>query len=781
MKFERFDIQESFNIAAQNGIDLFLGSGFSIGAFDVEKRSFPIGNGLLKEIKEKFPQVENFSSLSTASTVLESTIKEEYMEFLTKRFTVDDFSENYLSLLNIKINNIYTTNIDNLLFNIFKHSTNGYINNTMIRGMVINGKQCVNYYPLHGCVENPEKGYVFSKTKIASAYTDQRDDWNNLRNTISNKPILFWGWSFEDSDAIEALYSNNSEIDKNTDKWILLYNPTKEELLFYEALGFKIIVSDTMQMLSYLNELEIHRDFEDDSVFDKEFEQYCIPLENEAVASYPLSSFFEGDAPRWSHIFSGEIAKLNYFANIKNDIEANKNVIVIGIPACGKTTLFMQLLNEYKLPKSKHMMIGPTVEEAKAYVNKVKSKKAVLFVDNCFRDVEAMQLLLAQGNIQLVGFDRDYLYEANCFRLRNIGVDYVVRDITEITDLDKRKILDSIPNDMKIQRPTINCDPTIFSLLLRNLKGQRFDEKFKKVVRDLYRTNSVATELFVMICYVHSCGVPVSYDMIYSYLRDVTTDYKEIYNYIEQVGNIIKECSDESFSFLNVDFNGQDYYQSRSRYFAELIIKNIPKDCPVLKNVLCTFVKNVPPFKICNYDVFKRKGFDADFTIKAFDKKEDAIAYYKLAASVDETEYLYQQAAIYFSRKKQHSLAFQWIDKARNITAYNKFSIDNTHAIIQFNANKDIEDVDGSVKTLLIDSLNKLKDCYVNDRRKPSHVKAFGQLSIEFYNRYGYEDALEYLELARDWITIEKESLDYGVKFKGELREIEKNLQKVLL
>ena len=158
----------------------------------------------------------------------------------------------------------------------------------------------------------------------------------------------------------------------------------------------------------------------------------------------------------------------------------------------------------------------------------------------------------------------------------------------------------------------------------------------------------------------------------------------------------------------------------------------------------------------------------------------DGIMFYTLASEKDETEYLYQQAALYFSRKKQYSLAFRWIDKARNITSYNKFSIDNTHAIIQFNANKDVEDADGSVKGLLMDSLDTLRKCYENDRRKPTHLKSFTQLTIEFYKRYGYDAALEYLQFANEWIEKERETLDYGNRLKRELESLDNNLKKII-
>lgn len=65
----------------------------------------------------------------------------------------------------------------------------------------------IDYFPLHGSVRN-RKGYVFGATEIASAFSqkDNRYSWNRLAKDSSKNPILFWGWNFEDSGPIEAMY-----------------------------------------------------------------------------------------------------------------------------------------------------------------------------------------------------------------------------------------------------------------------------------------------------------------------------------------------------------------------------------------------------------------------------------------------------------------------------------------------------------------------------------------------------------------------------------------------
>lgn len=776
---ERFDSEERFMKRLTSGLNIFTGAGFSVEAQNADGEKFPIGQGLLDELKEMFPQIQTFPELSKASTVLEATCKEEFYDFLSKRFKVGEYSEKYNVLTQISIENIYTTNIDNLIYEIFKDSKDKYINTTTIEGIPFQQGAAINYSPLHGCVLYPEKGYIFSKTKIASAFTDQKDDWNNLRSVISNKPILFWGWSFEDSDAIEALYSGRINPNNNSEKWILLYKPKEYEISFYTALGFKIIIGSTLDLLEKM--LLCNKDAYNEELNENTFylKNYSIPKNESQIASYPLISFFEGDAPRWSYIYSGSLCKTHYYSIISDYIDKDKDTFIIGIPACGKTTLMMQLLYEYPSNKPKHFLCSPTMSELNLYLNRLGGRKSLLFVDEGFRDYNVIIKLLQQSNVQLVCFDRDYIYESQAYRIRNITNNYEICDITEINDLDARKIIDSIPTEIRKKDTTIsNYDKTIFSILTRNMRNQRFEIRFGKMVNELYHTNPIATELFVMICYVHACGVPVSFDMIFSYLRDVTDDYLQMQQYIKEIGKIIIQCGDNSFKFLNVDFEEQDYYQSRSRYFAELIIRNLPNNIGLFKKVLVTFVDNVPSFKICRFDIFKRNAFNADFAIKAFTNIEEGCNYYEKCALIDDTEYIYQQAALYLNKKKKYSLAFKWIERARNFAIFNRFSIDNTHAIIQFNANINIEDDDAnSIINLLEQSLKILQNCYTGDKRKVIHVNTFADLTKQFYDRFGYERSAEYISQACEWLEKEKNSSDCGTKIK---KQMEKSYSELL-
>ena len=225
------------------------------------------------------------------------------------------------------------------------------------------------------------KGYVFGVTEIASAFSERskEDAWRHLTQEVSNKPVLFWGWNFEDAGPIEAMYGEDSDINNNIYRWVLLYEKNAET-----------------------------------------FAEYMIPNNDNKLISYPFEEYFAEYSPRWSYIYSNQIYRTIHYRKIVDAITKNQDVIVIGMRATGKTTLMMQLLVDYQTDKMKHYMINPSLEQVKKYLARLNGRKSLLFVDDCLRDTYAMIKLLECRNVQVVGFERDFSYEGQYLRLKNL-------------------------------------------------------------------------------------------------------------------------------------------------------------------------------------------------------------------------------------------------------------------------------------------------------------------------------------------------------------------------
>ena len=198
-----------FRKALAEGINLFCGAGFSVEAYNTHGEKLMLGNTMLDRLKEEFPSIKSYTTLSRASTTLMRTEKEAFFQRIREWFTVGKIAPGYLSLLKIKLGNIYTTNIDDLFFRIFEASDNLYLIDRSINGAPYQDNYAVNYFPLHGCVNHEHPKYIFGVNDIASAFsqTDSKQSWESLAEDAAKNAILFWGWNFNDSDVIEAIYT----------------------------------------------------------------------------------------------------------------------------------------------------------------------------------------------------------------------------------------------------------------------------------------------------------------------------------------------------------------------------------------------------------------------------------------------------------------------------------------------------------------------------------------------------------------------------------------------
>lgn len=774
--------QNTFEQALRSGINLFLGSGFSILAKDKNGNKLPCGGDLLNELKSRFLSISTSDNLSKACTVLEKSLdKDKFKDFLTERFTVETFDPVYENIVDVNIKNIFSTNIDDLIFKIWDSNskTQQHVNDTSKLGES-NSSLAINYFPLHGCVLNSTEDYIFSNIKIASAFSSQNGSWESLKLTVSSCPIIFWGWSFNDSDIIEAMYTNRSRmVDDNARKWIVLHNPQNFERDFYKSLNFSVIIADTKEILNYIGRLSLKHAVTAPGHSIAIPKEYQVPSPN-TEASYPLTAFFGGDVPRWSYIYSGQIVKTHHFKRVADIINSGKNAIIIGIPASGKSTLMMQLASSNEFAKDTNILYAPTKAEAIRYRKIIDKNKVLVFVDNCLSDYRAFLELSVNPNIQVIGFERDNKYESVSFKLDENNAEFDLYDISEIDEQDVIRIANSIPKSIYTGALDRIQDKTIFETVRVLSNNSNIRERFASIIQEMYRQDEGLTELFLMISYVHSCGVPVSYDMIYSYLEE--NDYRKVYEAIRRIGKLVVGCYSQDFVFLSdLDFNEQDYYQCRTRFLAGLIIDKVP-NLKLMRAMLEKFVERVPAFKICRYDIFKGSAFDADIVGKFFTKYEDGIEFYQKCLAIEDSAFMYQQIALYANRKKRYSDAFRWIDLAMNCKKRNVFSIRNTYAIILFNANINKDNSDGSIIGTLHQSLGILQNCYQNDLRKGFHAKVFGEFVLKFYNAYGYDEVEKYVDTAHEWLSTEMESRNNTERTKREMQQIRKEIEtKIML
>lgn len=744
--------ESTFKRYLQDKINLFLGAGFSIISKDNNKDDLPLGDKLAEELSRKF-ELEK-TDLYKISTILEMTRKVEFYQYLTERFRVVSNYEKYKVLDRLNIKKIFTTNIDDLVYKIFENNTKHYINNVTLSGPVFNDECAIDYYPLHGSIRDSNKRFVFSVNDINRTYIDENDVWQTLRQSISKEPILFLGYGFNDAGVFQALYGDSKFNNNQKPKWILLKDPQKIDIDYFKALGFFIITGTINEFLDYIDNLKFSKKI-NNNIKNEAIEipkEMCIPKHSDVPAA-PLKDFYLGDEPQWYNIYSGDIPHTSHYRTITNLIDSGENVIVTSIPASGKTTTLMQLASEYESDSIKLILKFPTKEKVQYIINTLKGRNAIIFIDNFTDDIDSIECLFTIENIQVVAFDIDYSFETVSHRMHKYK--YKLHNMSELEELDIQKIIESIPKNIKKDSIIQKTDNSLFEIINRNVRVPNLQQRYKKFILDLDSNNSTLAELFVMICYVHSCRIPVSFDMAYSFLRDDITEYKDVYDMINNLGKLVKNLENTS-TFNLIDDDQQDYFFTRSAYLSKVILWQLSKKSKILKRVLEKFLKNVSPYNICRFDIFKRKAYDSKIISEAFDNWREGMEYYEKLYNRDNSEYLLQQGALYLSSKGEYSKAFEWIDKALNNSKKEQFTIQNTHAIILFKSNIEKEDDEsGLVKRTLDKSMGILEKCYQDDKRKGFHAVVFAEQALKYENRFGIEESKEYLLLAQNWLNIE--------------------------
>lgn len=146
MKIEN---ENTFKACLQEGINLFVGAGFSVeamGTFAGQPKAMPVGDTLRKELLQHFKRDPNSAlSLPQLCQVLSSTQREALKDFFRQRFTVVHYDKAYANIERLAVKAIFTTNIDNLLHAVFAESTKYYLNDITLRGPSTVGASAIDF------------------------------------------------------------------------------------------------------------------------------------------------------------------------------------------------------------------------------------------------------------------------------------------------------------------------------------------------------------------------------------------------------------------------------------------------------------------------------------------------------------------------------------------------------------------------------------------------------------------------------------------------------------
>ena len=622
--------------------------------------------------------------------------------------------------------------------------------------------------PLHGYVEMEPHKYIFDVASISNIYNDAPRLWSFLAREVETRPTLFLGYGFNDSGVIQALTSLQTFNNARKEMWILLREEDMQYSEYFESMGFSIIEGDISSFLDYIGTLS----FSVCSIaMDKQKQEflqpYCVPKSIQDVkVQRPIKEFYLGSSPSWCDIINNQIYKTHYYNVINNAVfDKEKNVIIIGAPVSGKSTLLMQLAYFIQFPGLK--LYFDKISEARAdFITKIIGQEnAIVFLDNMADSIDALHIL-EQSNIKIVAAERSHNFNI-ISHLVNDKL-YNIVNVTQLSDKDLQGIYDVLPSSLRSEylktekELSMYGKDSLFEFVIRNISYPNIRERYRDAIRKLESEDSDLAEFIVLCAYMHNCHVPLSFEMAYDYFSGLYEGlvYSDIFELKNDSNDIIRDYIPND---TNQKYERMDYYYPRSRYAAEVIVDSCSAE--LLRMVLLNVVENVGGYRICDYATFRKYAFDKRIVMRAFPNWQDGKNYYEKAFVYDRyNPYVLQQGALYLAQKQQYDSAFEWIDRAINMTDDKYFSIRNTHAIILFNANIGKNDSDARIE--LDKSMSILERCMSADNRKRFHAVTYGKQAILYYNKYNDNKALSYLQQAKEWLSreIDHSAWDLEVK-----------------
>lgn len=770
----RFDHKETLIQAMNSGLNLFVGAGFSLYAKDANGDALPKGSDLVKELHQHVGP--GLNDLPKYCSVMERRKRAELYEYLTNRFKVVSYEPFYDNLNYINLKGVYTTNIDDLIPQIVSQSKTRYINEQNVYGDCTNDKG-INYLPLHGYIKYPEQGYVFSVERIANIYNQDPHVWSYLSSAVEKYPTLFIGYGMNDTGVIEAVLSQQTFNNAKKSMWIVLYNPSADDIEYFEGIGFSIIIADTKDFLEEIPKLNKWDNYKvSKSPLEELFKGNVIPKDGRGLVQRPIVEFYKGMAPTWPDIQRNVIYKTSFFKDIENSVHhTSKHTIIIGAPISGKTTLAMQVGHLIQFGGIKLMFDNMTFNRAEYIAKLIGNTKALIIIENFTDDVDAFLLLVSLPHVKVVGIDRSHNYA-----IVNHLIDqnrFTVFNVTELKDQDVQGIVDAIPaeirrsvKEIKKHRKEDSVD-SIYEFVIRHVQGQSIENRYKDFVKALEKEDRDLVEFLVLCAYMNKARVPMSMDVAYQYFYDLP--FQTVIGIRKRLSDFLKEDDDEWLAEQNIDG-----YRPRTSIISDSILRYA--DINILADVMWNVVENVHSFSICNYRTFRKWAFDKSLVQRAFPNWEEGMEFYEKVFLYDNRNpYILQQGALYLSSKHKFNEAFDWIDRAKTMTNNKHFSIRNSHAIILFDANYDINTQEAQL--LLAQSMDTLHECYKNDNRRTYHAQVYAEQALRYYRKYHDASSIEYLTQAKTWLHDELLDKPWAFELKPLVKRVDETLEHTIV
>jgi hypothetical protein len=221
------------------------------------------------------------------------------------------------------------------------------------------------------------------------------------------------GYSLADAGILQSLNPQTIRGRALQPKWIVLRERDPASEMYFQALGFQIIIADTAGFLTWLRDASKSAKPEPSASAPNsrhEFDPESLP-DPASVPVRPLQDFYNGAPPTWYDIYAGRIYKTSQFNHVLDVVNSGRSGMMIGMPASGKTTIMMQVAAHVQTNRLKLVIGSMSTAQSELLLNRLAGRSALVLMDDAADDINGFNKLLNASDVQVVGFERDYFFE----------------------------------------------------------------------------------------------------------------------------------------------------------------------------------------------------------------------------------------------------------------------------------------------------------------------------------------------------------------------------------
>lgn len=759
-------IEELDSILLYNPPVLFLGAGFSKGAkntsdmFDGKELWNQIFDSLIKPRVEQddYAEIETYSLRRLCQEVYSIYDgKKELEDFLTTIYkgVYPEKNSFHNKLISYPWKKIYTVNIDDLVENIYRSKHKDLFVQNKSKLMIEPDDKTI-LYKLHGCVNNPSNGYVFSESEYLELTTKKIDArLNAFASEMQHNNIIFVGASMDEPD-IEYYLKIYEDAGCQYRKNKLIFvdpNPSRYLRNKVNKLDAILIKETTENFLNYVSKLNYRPEEIEKATINLEYSgvYQLKKLEKLYITPYE-SKIYAGNFCKWQDIADKWYTQMGIYNEAKKELDGllltEREVSCFSIYGAfftGKSCL-LKALAYYLSDKGYEVLEfrGRSLRKETVwdYIIKSKKKQFVLIIDGGSFYYELIEKMFSDGiqgkNIVILTASREYYHRKKRYYLE--GNNY--REF-QIKDCFSRYDVEQIINKLDEKS-------NLFALASLNMK-----EKFSYVLKAKSMVN-----LIVGLTYgtgvrrvedVYRRAIPKLSEREKMLLLELAIfDIADIELYPRELfterygGQLNIDCDTDIGKMQIVDFArmNEDGLSLRNSMLNTYIIKDKKNEIArvildILKSVSRHVVeKNNDTWYIVFQCLLKEEVLEKNFGL---DNEQRKVIYLSLKNNYSQISYYWLQMGLLYQKLGDYTSAYNFLEKSSSIRP-NSYKIQ--HALARNfmrHANNSANKIDAVVLfnkgEVMIKKLIESKE-YGKEKAKPFSVNCYVAEKIKFLSKF---------------------------------------------